>query len=232
MVRKADNMKLKREHPLAGLSYRSELKTSATKLCMRTKKRIIVSRKNGRRVYRMLRRAVKRFSPKFKEDINVVDLIYQRRYMKPSAFQLKLLPSSEEDVEEEEEVEDAPMGVAPGKLHKKRRHWSPQTASKLVLYTNAIIKIPLGAGGIQKKWVKKTGTPGRSKRRRLYMVMAWRAWKGKDVIMPHWFAKIVAKRLRQFPKKIKKKFTVKLRKVGKDEFRVIVKKGRSRRRDK
>lgn len=228
MVRTADNITVKREHPLAGLSYERELKSAATKLCTRTKKRIIVSRRHGRKIYRTLRKAIKHFTPKFKDDINVVDLVYQRRYMRPTAFQLKLLPGAEatmDATEEEEEVEEAPMGVAPGKISKKKRSWSPETASKLVLYTSAIIKVPLGKGGTMKKWAteKPTGKPGRSPRRRLYMVFAWRAYKGKDIIFPLWIAKIVMKRLRLFPKKIKKKFTVKLRKVGNDEYRVIVK---------
>jgi hypothetical protein len=69
---------------------------------------------------------------------------------------------------------------------------------------------------------------GRSRRRRLYMVMAWRAYKGKDIIFPKWFAISVMKRLRKFPKKLKKPITIMLKKVGPDEYRVIVKKNRRR----
>jgi len=195
--------------PFSSAIYEKELLEAFKDLLNRHKKRIIVLRRYGRRIYTNLRKAVQSFRPKDKIEKEVSDLIYQRRYMKSVR-----LRRTRKAVEETEDISSG-----------KKKGFSSHAAHMLARLTSVIIKIPaVGKALPGKKWLKKKVTLKRNKFRRLYMVMAWRVYKGKDIIFPHWFAISVMKRLRKFPEKLKKSMTVKLKKVGPGEYRVIVKK--------
>jgi len=219
--------------------YELELKRASELMLTRSKKRFTVSRVHGRRIYRQLRKALRAFSKKYREeDALIRDLIYQRRYLVEEKRILpvadlfagtseatkiekkidELLKKRSKIAKEYEKTQSAKtlkvLTAIDEKLVQleadrkirasKKKKWDRAVAKRVFAYTNCIIKI---RPSYNSKFVR---------------VFAIRSFKQKDIIMPKSFALQVVRMMRRYPKIAKKKFTVKLRKVGSDEYRVIV----------